>query len=259
MSFRYSPIGPIKILQKLQEKNALGNYLLLLAHDVIKYEADYVFLLDEMDHPKDQEGIPIAELVIMDNGVIELGKPMPFDQVVEAADIATAECIVMPDVLGDFYATRRAVEAEWTKIDASDYPIMKVPQGSTPAEVIKCIEWLIEAIPTQYGHEDYWGIPRWIANKLKTRTTFIDYLNHACEAPQIHLLGMSKNLGDDILCAHRDNVMGIDSANPIVFGLADMYLGVNRYRHLDRGDYWDKTDINYNVLRNIKYVRDTFA
>ncbi len=253
MSCRYSPIGPIKILQKLQASHALENYLLLLAHDVIGHEADYVFLLDEITHPDF-----VDDLVIMDNGVIELGKAMPFEQVVEAADIVMAHCIVMPDVLGDFQATQQAVEAEWGKIDACDYPIMKVPQGADVSEVTRCIEWLITAIPTHEDFPDYWGIPRWLTNKagIGTRKPFIEYINRVCENPQIHLLGMSEDWVDDIVCAHMPNVIGTDSANPIVFGLADQYLGVNKYRHLDRGDYWEQTDINYNVLRNITYVRN---
>ena len=250
MHCRYSPIGPIKILQKLQEANVLENYLLLLAHDVIGNEADYVFLLDEMVHPK-----LAPELVIMDNGVIELGKAMPFEQVIEAADIATAECIVMPDVLGDLQATQQAVKAELSKIDNCDYPIMKVPQGANPTKVIQCIEWLIDVIPTKEGHKDYWGIPRWIANKLFTRSTFIDYINRVCQEPQIHLLGMSDNWVDDVTCAHMPNVIGIDSANPLVVGLMDTYLGAMKYQHVPREDYWEQTDINYNVLRNIEYVR----
>ena len=250
MSFRYSPIGPIKILQKLQQSGHLGNYLLVLAHDVLANEADYVFLLDEL---------PLATqppLVIMDNGVIELGKAMPFEQVIEAADIVMAECIVMPDVLGDFQATQQAVKAELSKMDNSDYPIMKVPQGEDPSAVVRCIEWLMDVVPTKEGHLDYWGVPRWIANKIGSRQPVIEYINRVCPFPQIHLLGMSKNIQDDIICAHMDSVMGIDSANPLVFGLADQYMGVNKYRHLDRGDYWKQTDINYNVLRNIEYVRN---
>ncbi len=254
MSCRYSPIGPIKILQKLQQEDVLENYLLLLAHDVISHEADYVFLLDDMVHPKLS-----PELIIMDNGVIELGKAMPFEQVIEAADIATAECIVMPDVLGDYQATQQAVKAELFKIDDSDYPIMKVPQGEDPSAIVRCIEWLLDVIPTKEGHKDYWGIPRWITNKIGSRAPFIEYINRVCAAPQIHLLGMSKNLIDDIACGQMPNVIGIDSANPIVFGLADLYMGVNKYKHLPREDYWDKTGINYNVLRNIKYVRKAFA
>ncbi len=250
MAFRYSPIGPIKILQKLQASGHLGNYLLVLAHDVLANEADYVFLLDELT-PGTQD-----PLIIMDNGVIELGKALPFEQIVQAADIVQADCIVMPDVLGDLEATKDAVKAELFKIDDCDYPIMKVPQGEDPSAIVRCVDWLADVIPPKEGQLDYWGIPRWISNKQGSRKPFIEYINRVVHSPQIHLLGMSVNITDDIVCAHMDNVMGIDSANPLVSGLADRYMGINKYRHLDRGDYWDKTDINYNVLRNIEYVRN---
>lgn len=246
---RFSPIGPVKVLRKLLEGHALGNYLLVLAHDVINHEADYVFLMDETMGTTNR----VDDFVIMDNGVIELGKAMAFQAVIEAADIVQADCIIMPDVVGDFHGTRHAVKVEYGHIEDCDYDIMKVPQGKTPKELVECVEWLIEAIPD--GIQDYWGIPRWVANNHGSRGDIIDYINTVCSNAQIHLLGMSDNFKDDIECAKKYHVMGIDSANPIILGLMNNYMGVNKYHHPKRGNYWEAEDINYNVLRNIAHVR----
>lgn len=253
MSCRYSPIAPIKILQLLQDSEVLENYLLLLAHDVLDHEVNYVSLMIEVECSSDQ-----PEMVIMDNGVIELGKAMEFEDVITAADIVAAECIIMPDVIGNFQATKRAVQAEYNLITNCDFSIMKVPQGSDYAEVICCVEWLIDTIPSP-SDKDYWGIPRWVANKLGTRGPLIEYINRVCSRPKIHLLGMSNSWEDDLYCSHLPNVIGIDSANPLVLGLKDHYMGDLEYWHPPRGDFWEQTDINYNVLRNITYVRKCFA
>ncbi len=256
MPCKYSPIGPIRILEQLQQTSFLGNYLLLLTHDVLDNEESYVSLLDDV---RDFGDVGEKDFVIVDNGVIELGKAMPFEEVVEAANYALAECIVMPDVLGDFQATRQAVMAEMGKMVECDFPIMKVPQGKDLGEVVQCIEWLLQEVSPLYPYRDYWGIPRWIANKLSSRAPVIDYINRVCEAPIIHLLGMSTNWEDDILCAHLPNVIGIDSANPILLGLGGHNPESNEYEHLPRGNYWEKTDIDSNVLENIKYVRQALS
>ncbi len=253
MTCRYSPIAPITILQELQREEVLGNYLLLLAHDVLANEADYVFLMDEMYIPG---GVP--ELIIMDNGVIERGIAVPFDGVIAAADIAMATCVVMPDVLGDFKGTQEAVAAEMGAIRNCDYPIMKVPQGSNFHEIVTCIEWLISYMP--WGDDkEYWGIPRWIANNLGTRAQVIEYINRVRKKPMIHLLGMSDDWGDDQYCAQLPNVIGIDSANPLVLALNGHCMWHHGYDHIPRGNYWQETEINDHVLGNIKYVRDTLA
>ncbi|KKL81539.1 hypothetical protein LCGC14_1993760 [marine sediment metagenome] len=256
MPCRYSPVGPIKILEQLQDADALGNYLLLVAHDVLADDIGYSLLLDDMHNPNDAD-----EFIIMDNGVIELGKARPFIDVVGAAEVALPDCVVMPDVLGDYAATRTLMESQSKVIVDCPFPLMKVPQGSDLSQIVACIDWLHEEIHPMWPLKNYWGIPRWIANKFETRAPVIDYINRlgAEPVPQIHLLGMSDYWGDDLLCAILHNVMGIDSANPIVRGLLDLPMQPASQLHLPRGDYWEQTKINGTVLENIAYVREAIT
>jgi len=234
--------------------DALENYLLLLAHDVIRNETDYVFLLDEMGDSQNRH-----ELVIIDNGVIELGKAVPFEQVIEAANIACAGCIVMPDVLGDYPATKKAVVDTMGLIRDCDFPVMKVPQGKDISDLVLCIDWLKLVMP-KHPDGDYWGVPRWITNKFGARGPIIEYINRVCDAPRIHLLGMSERWPDDVYCAHMPNVIGIDSANPIVCGLHHLHMRAQvETIHMPRGNFWNKVGITPTVLENITYVRETLA
>ena len=233
----------------------------MIAHDVLEDDIGYSLLLDNMHDPGDAD-----EFIIMDNGVIEHGEALPFGEVLNAAEIALPDCVVMPDVLGEFAATRKLVESQKALIADSPYPLMMVPQGIDLSGIIRCIDWLAEEVQPLWPDKNYWGIPRWIANKCRTRAPVINYINRLGiePAPQIHLLGMSDHWEDDLACTIHANVIGIDSANPIVRGLADLnmkYLDVdpNCVTHLPRGDYWETAKINGRVLENIAYVREAIV
>ncbi len=256
MTCKYSPVGPIKILEQLQDEGVLGNYLLIMAHEVLEDDIGYSLLLDNMYDPGAE-----SEFIIMDNGVIELGEAMPFGEVLNAAEVALPDCVVMPDVLGEFAATRNLIESQMHLIKGSPFPLMMVPQGPDLSGIVTCIDWLAEEVRPLWPDKNYWGIPRWIANKCRTRAPVIDYINRLGmdPAPQIHLLGMSDNWEDDLLCTIHANVMGIDSANPIIRGLRGHEMKTLPAIHVPRGDYWETTKINGTVLENIAYVREAIA
>lgn len=253
MPCRYSPVGPIRILECLQDAGVLGNYLLLVAPDVLADDMGYSLLLDNAHDPGNAD-----EFIIMDNGVIERGKALPFDEVLNAAEIALPDCVVMPDVLGEYAATRALVESQINLISDSPWPLMMVPQGKDLVGIVSCIDWLAREVWPLWPDKNYWGIPRWIANECRTRAPVIDYINRLGmePAPQIHLLGMSDNWADDLNCSIHANVIGIDSANPIVRGIMNHRMETDKPMHVPRGDYWEATEINGTVLENIAYVRD---
>ena len=79
----------------------------------------------------------------------------------------------------------------------------------------------------------------------------------SCANPQIHLLGMSNNFVDDMACTSMPNVMGIDSANPMVMG----YQGISIWdrvgiEHLPRGDYWECVTLNKCMEDNVDWMND---
>lgn len=261
MPCKYSPVGPIKILEQLQDRGVLGNYLLLIAHEVLADDIGYACLLDNEHDAGDPD-----ELIILDNGVVEKGTAMPLGDLLNAAEITLPDCIVMPDILGEFDATRKLLEDQAMAVIDCPFPLMLVPQGKDLDEVKQCVDWLYENLYPMWPKKNYWGVPRWMANKLGSRAPVIDYINsHAwvADQPRIHLLGMSNNWEDDLLCTIHTNVIGIDSANPIIRALGG--LGMNYINnsdhtfHLPRGCYWGKTEINATVLENIAHVREAIA
>ncbi len=247
-SVSFSPIAPLSVLIGLHNNDALGNYLLLLAHDVLKHPEGYVELMGAC------ASVGRLPFIIMDNGTIELDGPLPAEKVVEAAAVVDANCIVIPDVLGNSRETIDKVNNDLDFLRDCGYPLMVVPQGTTPKQVMTTIQWLVSNVTVSY-----WGIPRWLTNSNLhgTRKHIINVINNTYGASQkIHLLGMSSNLVDDIECCQMNNVMGIDSANPLVLGQYGRNLKHgDLYIHMDRGDYWEQGLVTSTVIDNIQYIR----
>jgi len=251
---RYSPVAPLPILRALQKKGALGDYLLLLAHDVLENPKGYKELVGELRQESEDS------FIIMDNSLIELGSAMDTQLVVDAADTVDADVIMTPDALGGFEATKELVTSQSEALLHSGYPLMKVPQGGTIKELVDCVQWLRDIFPLYAGetHPEYWGIPRWIANHpvMKSRLVLTQFICMTSTTPRIHLLGMSENIEDDIRCAGLPDVMGIDSAGPLVFGFNGGLMGTDEWEHQPRGKLWERKRVVATVVDNIRWVRN---
>ncbi len=242
MNAKYSPIGPIDVLEALQREGLLGDYLLLLAHDVLKHPRRYQNLVAQIQSR--------STFVMMDNSLIELGKAMDFAQVRAAADYVFAQVVVAPDTLQDSNETVSLVNRAISHYSSRDrFRLMLVPQGKTQTEVDNTVERLTKIVH-HAGIDVFWGVPRIITNTLGTRLDTINTITQA-SGEKIHLLGMSKDFGDDVHCLQHPSVMGIDSANPLVMGMHNKILGQHEYAHLDRGGYWDLKELNDHMRENV--------
>jgi len=249
---KYSPIAPLPILLQLKERKLLGDYLLLLAHDVCKYPREYEELAFDLGD---------EATIIMDNGTIENGSPVSLAMLMEAASIVNANVVVGPDVVGDFQETQKLM-IEQADFIRQDHELMLIPQGDCLEEICECIRWMDERYQTPTSQ--WWGIPRWIANEVGSRSGPINYINNYARGnapPKIHLLGMSHDLRDDIECSKTLSVTGIDSANPLVLGYNNRRL--NAYKeaaHIPRGTYWDECiEVNEMMAGNVEWLRDVLG
>lgn len=239
---KYSPIAPVALLELLDIHRELGDYLLFLAHDILEHEAAY----HELAGPISKE----TGFIILDNSTVELGLPMSAGDLIRAAEVVNPDCVVLPDVMRDADATIDATRTALLELSHHDIPLMKIVQGNDLASFTKCIVWMSFHVP---GH--YWAVPRWIANDFSSRLPIIrQVIGHDPEA-KIHLLGMSRNLTDDIYCTKQDPVMGIDSANPIALGQSGVDIRHNA-AHVQRGDLWEHKVLHKRTLDNIRYIRE---
>ncbi len=260
MTARFSPIAPITLLEKMYELEAspgspspiLGDYLLLLAHEVLNTPYRYEELITKV---RALWGTPEDAFIIMDNSVVELGAAMDIDDVIEAASVVEADCIMCPDVLGEMASTKQLIAEQAGRLLTCNFPLMRVPQGKHHEELVQCVDWIHSYLPAGEGNPEYWGIPRCITNESGSRGPIVQYINTITDKARIHLLGMSYNYFDDCASAMLPNVMGIDSANPLVLGYANCNMKHTKWSHPDRGNYWKYTYLNQLVLTNIEAVR----
>ena len=247
---KYSPIAPLPILWELRHRDILGSYLLLLAHDVLANPREYIDLVDSLEDPK---------FIIMDNGVIEQGKALSAIDVIEAGNLVEANCIITPDILGDFPGTQKLVMRQSAELRNSGFDLMRVPQGKNFDELVQCVEWLNTYLPPHSPDFSLWGIPRWVANQMGTRKRLINYIDSINGAAQMHLLGMSNNLKDDSKCTMMQNVIGIDSANPIVIGLAGLNMRQGKWEHMARGNYWNCKKLHSDAAENVEFMHNALS
>lgn len=247
---RYSPIAPITLLEEMYGGNILGDYLLLLSHDVLEEPIRYENLILQM-----RDDGPEEPFIIMDNSVVELGAAMSANDVIEAASVVEASCIMTPDAMGSYEGTVALLEDQAEELQASGFPLMRVPQGNTYEELAECIDWVRDYLPAAEGEPEYWGVPRWIANRLGSRLSVIPFIKLGHPEARIHLLGMSHKFVDDIVTAGLDQVMGIDSANPLVMGQAGKNIDHHVWVHMPRDNYWDDTELTKETVSNIHRMR----
>jgi hypothetical protein len=202
---------------------------------------------------------PADAFIIMDNGLIETGKPAAKQTLIDACDLVHADCLVLPDALGDYKETLKLSSEALPELRSSDIPLMGVVQGSTVEEVTAIIDFYAAQPQVKYLSiprvmVEIFGTRRWIVEKARWKKL------------PIHLLGFSDNLEDDFLCAAMSGVMGIDSAVPIWRGLMPIaeYMPARPPRHWDVGkrpaDYWDKVPDDHRVdmdivVANIRWTR----
>lgn len=210
---RFSPVGPIGLLEGLKELEILGDYLLLLAHEVLKTPKRYVELLKGAQ----------STYIILDNGVIELGQAVGLEQMVDARDIVrdargwAPDMIVLPDVFDDMEGTITNAFFFHDIYMQNFERLMAIPHGKTWAQFMLCTQRLAELEGVKM-----WGIPRILQHNLGTRSWACHYATLQSRLP-VHLLGFSGNVKDDMCTCWGDSV-GIDSSLPLVLGQLELDL-----------------------------------
>jgi len=244
---RFAPVCPIHILDKLLARSKLSSavaYHLPLAHDVLAHPKEYAETFKQFSKY-------FSKTIILDNSVIELGHAVDKAVVLEAAKIVGANVIVLPDVLLDCDATIDSCLAAldiWTAYFGNrlfEYSFMIVPQGKTPGEFARCAEAFADDM--RIG---WWGIPRnYNIKGLGSRREAIDIVRVLNKHRNIHLLGFSDDIVDDVLSARHHAVSGIDSAVPIRAASLGLRMSMGLDADLpSRGKWWDDPNTKFNEL-----------
>lgn len=246
---KFAPVAPVHIYQAMldtKDPTIIGDYFLLLAHDVLANAKAYeeVFSQPEL---KDAT-------IIMDNSVVELGDAVSAKTLYEAADIVKATCIAIPDVLKEGDATlNRAHEffEEVGRLQKAHQELMFIPQGSNMQDFYECMR---EAVAQEFPMQ-WIGIPRNTTKRITTSRKFlVDMCHEFSPKSKIHLLGFSEDQADDVatVVERPKLVSGIDSAAPL------RIRGVVQNPPQDpgdRGQWWESVTYRTQIGYNIRHMR----
>lgn len=260
---QFAPVCPIHIYEGLaaHSKDAIGNYFLLLAHDVLENAAAYrKFFVDDWN--TDLLGEPT---IIMDNSVIELGTSCDAKHLIRACEVVNATVVAMPDALengaGTLARTEKFIE-EWIGFEGnSKYQTMYIPQGANVSDFCKSFETALKRFP---NYIQWLGVARNLTDRIfPTRKIAVGYLHTLWPAAKLHMLGFSENVKDDVdTCLDLAHIIeGIDSAVPLRLGTRGTGIRCDiTGNFLDpgpRGNWW--ADVKYvpHISQNVIYMRRT--
>jgi hypothetical protein len=176
---------------------------------------------------------------ILDNGEAE-GVQVHPDKLFQAADVILADEIVVPDVMGDCYATiDRAKAFEHYARENPQYDYIGVAQGKTLNEVRKCLTFL-----SLQDWVSVLALPRILVNAIgNTARTYIINRYHRTIMDgftAVHCLGMGHHLEEVQYLADLP-VRGIDTSLPYSMTLANTTLQAGSTYQPRQKDYFDTT------------------
>jgi len=242
---KFAPVVPIQVADEYQQEGMLGDYHLLLAHDVVANPSEYHRIYGNQGYH-----------IIMDNSVIELGHPVDLEFMRTAVGLTQADVFALPDKLldqqGTINSTMTALN-EWHTLITDQTKAMAVPQGATWDEWVECVEAF-----AAYDEIAWIGIPRNVRNRLNTSRKYaVSTVKALCPNKKIHLLGFSNDLRDDVEAASLADVEGIDSAVPSRMGMRDcLPINIDSYAHSARDAWWDNPgEVNDLGITNVTTFR----
>lgn len=256
---KFAPVVPLSIVESMWHTGILGDYHLLLAHDVVSspeaedgYSKYFYYRMRSM-HPK--------ATIIMDNSVVELGEAFDFEHCFNAAVLVQADYLVAADAFLESKLTlaRSAIFADDFRHmrDHGSIGLMGVVQGRTLEECMVCAEY--------YAHDELFrgiAVPRCLTPVLGSRMSVLLEIQRrlAGRFDCVHMLGFSDDLVDDIACARLPFVNGIDSAAPIRGALKGIQVQLPHTDFGPRGDFWQTTyqqgwDALAAITDNVNTVR----
>lgn len=185
------------------------------------YRTDYQLVLPEhLANKQYQEAYITArrngDYMIMDNGAAEGNLLSPGELRSMALGLMVHE-IVVPDVLGDMYATLQMAKEFFRFGVDSRFKYMGVVQGQSLDECCACVE----AYYTDHGNITVLGIPRHLISTCKKKDIRSDlalYIRSNYPGYQVHLLGTNpsyiRELSDAKEAFQVAGVRGVDTSAP---------------------------------------------
>ena len=160
--------------------------------------------------------------IIMDNGVVETGEPLPVHVLLDYAEQAGVTEMTLPDKLNDRMVTLHLHKHALDYISKmSNQRVMLIPQGCNQEDWINSVKDML-ALAKRYSNAGAIGISKFCVGP-KLFDSRLDALNSVPELLQsrmdIHLLGCPNQPGEihciDVMLKGR--IRGVDSGLPVFY------------------------------------------
>ena len=195
----------------LKDLGHYNNYSFCLAHLALQDRA-YV------DYYKNAPGYKVV-----DNSIFELAHPLPYADVIKAADILHADEVVSPDSFQNGPKTIKATEDFLKFFTAANltgkYKVMGVVQGSNIPSWVKCFQWMDKNPLINVIGLSYVGCASFANDPMNSRIQAVKYaVDHIKPTKPIHLLGIGGNPLEVFLQKTFPQVRSCDTSIPVVDG-----------------------------------------
>ena len=200
----------------------------------------------------------------MDNSLVELGGAVDNRMIEAAVSICLPENAwqcdvipVLPDVMGDGLESREASREgykAWSAMSMPGTSWMLVTQGKDWDDFCQTVNHFLVYNRAGYNRIGWVGIPRKLVELLGSRWEAIEYVHAMAPRVNIHLLGFSENVWDDIKCARHPAVTGIDSAPPV--RCEEVFTPQTVLPPRASTNWWEEGTCSQQTIDNIKNVRE---
>lgn len=209
-------IAPVPLLEKYATQSTFHMVLAHLVLECPEYRAFY------------SERGSQGEYLLLDNGIVEKGEPLPMRDIVAAADMVGADEIILPDAL--FNADRTLLGAAeamlWLEEQGllGKYKLMAAPHGHTPSDWLRCFGALaaqpvISVIGISKFTESLVPAREGRLSGREAIVDALDLLGLRCNGKEYHLLGIHGDPLEVLRCAQRYPwIRSIDSCIAVLSG-----------------------------------------
>lgn len=253
---KFAPVAPIQVLEGLYAAGPeiFGDYHLLLAHHTVEHKKRFRDLFKRIA----DDGHKIT--VIMDNSIVELGDAVDMKMISEAVECVQYEqhyvYPVLPDVMGNGEETRNAVEAAYPEWEAfmPGKGFVAVCQGTSLADYWESLD--LFGTKEKFPRIDMLSIPRVLVKTVGSRVKAALKAREYLGTHDIHFLGFSDNITDDIDAVRIIPEAGIDSAVPL--RLRELF-GEFVEAGKRPSDWFETAQVDKRMIDNLAIARQMFG
>lgn len=245
---KFAPIVPVQY-----DPAKISDFHLILAHEI---------RVDPVKRAYYEEASRRGHQIILDNGVIELGSSVSYEDLLEAWEHFPEAALIVPDAIRDFAETVRLTQdfadfVEDADLDES-FTLMVVPQGTTFNEWLGCLSEQLDRFADRTNI--CVGIGRYAEDTFEGGRQALWETAQKIWHGDYHLLGVQHALPEVAWARKIPTIWGVDSSLPARAALIGQYsTKVQDLRRLPDVVEFNSgimSEVQQEIERCVSYIAD---